>query len=110
MRLITASELRHGDCRSVGREVALSHPGLGIHISFDLDAIDPAHVPGTEVPSAGGMTVGDALDLLDGLAEARLAGLDVVELCPPADISDISTLAALKLCFEFMSHLNRQRR
>lgn len=88
-------------------EVALARvreklAGSEVHISFDVDALDPAFAPGTEIPSAGGLTTRQALELLhDVAADATLVGLDVVELSPPFDLGNISTLAALKLIFEF---------
>ena len=73
-----------------------------VHVSFDIDALDPAFAPGTEIASAGGLSTRQALELLAGVAEGcRLVGLDVVEVSPPLDQTDITSLAALKLVFEF---------
>jgi agmatinase len=75
--------------------------GHKVHISFDIDVLDPAFAPGTEIPSAGGLTTRQALSLLKTATRgAELVGLDVVEVSPPADNEDITTLAALKLIFE----------
>jgi len=72
-----------------------------VHVSFDIDALDPAYAPGTEIPSAGGLSSRQALELLRGATErSRLVGFDVVEVSPPFDHGDITTLAALKLIFE----------
>ena len=80
-------------------EVAGGHP---LHISFDIDVLDPAFAPGTEIPSGGGISTRQALDFLAGLAEgSRLVGLDVAEVAPNLDQNDITSLAALKLIFEF---------
>ena len=76
--------------------------GREVHISFDIDALDPAFAPGTEIPSPGGLSTRQALEVLHAVAgPARLVGLDLVELSPPFDIGNISTLAALKVIFEF---------
>lgn len=82
-----------------------------VHVSFDIDALDPAFAPGTEIPSAGGLSTRQALEVLHAVAEeARFVGLDLVELSPPFDTGNISTLAALKIIFEFWGlHQNRQR-
>lgn len=73
-----------------------------VHVSFDIDALDPAFAPGTEIPSAGGLTTRQALEVLHAVAaEARFVGLDMVELSPPFDSGNITTLAALKIIFEF---------
>jgi arginase family enzyme len=76
--------------------------GSDVHVSFDIDALDPAFAPGTEIPSAGGLTTRQALDVLHTVAgSSHLVGLDLVELSPPFDNGNISALAALKLIFEF---------
>jgi len=70
-------------------------------IARDIDVLDPAFAPGTEIPSAGGLSTREALDLVRGATErSRVVGLDVVEVSPPFDNGDITTFAALKLIFE----------
>jgi agmatinase len=92
------------DVRSAGRAVAEWAAGRPLHLSFDIDFLDPAHAPGTEIPSAGGFSTRQALDLLRAIAAgSTLVGLDIAEVSPPADSSDITSLAALKLLFEFWS-------
>ena len=91
------------DPAGTGRRIAAAVAGRPLPVSFDIDALDPAFAPGTEIPSAGGLSTRGALDLLGGLGAggARLAGFDVMEVSPPLDLNDITTLAALKLIFEF---------
>ena len=80
--------------------------GRPVHVSFDIDALDPAHAPGTEIASAAGLTTRQALDLLAAVAaSSRLVGLDVCEVAPALDHSDITSLAALKIIFETWAHL-----
>jgi agmatinase len=100
MLLVSASELA-GDSGSA-RMVADALDGKSLHISFDIDALDPAFAPGTEIPSAGGLSTRQALDFLRiATAGSKLVGLDLVEVSPPFDSRDITTIAALKLIFEF---------
>jgi agmatinase len=76
--------------------------GTKVHISFDIDALDPAFAPGTEIPSPGGLTTRQALEVLHAAARvSQFVGLDVVEVSPPFDNGNISSLAALKIIFEF---------
>jgi agmatinase len=99
MLLVSASELA-GDSGSA-RMVADALDGKSLHVSFDIDALDPAYAPGTEIPSAGGLSTRQALDFLRiATAGSKLVGLDIVEVSPPFDHGDITTLAALKLIFE----------
>ncbi|TMC12252.1 MAG: arginase family protein [Chloroflexi bacterium] len=99
--LISAAELA-ADPPGAGRRVAEWTAGHPLHVSFDIDFLDPAAAPGTEIPSPGGPSTRQALDFLAALAGgSRLVGLDVTEVAPPVDQNDISSLAALKVIFEF---------
>ncbi len=74
-----------------------------LHISLDIDSLDPAYAPGTGIPSAGGLTTRQLLDFLYQLRGVTLAGLDVDEVAPPLDTGHVTSLAALKFIFEFMA-------
>ncbi|HKW70158.1 MAG TPA: arginase family protein [Candidatus Dormibacteraeota bacterium] len=100
MLLVSTAEIAHDPAGSASK-IADRLAGQKVHISFDIDALDPAFAPGTEIPSAGGLSTRQALDLLRGAtARSRLVGIDIVEVSPPFDHGDITTLAALKLIFE----------
>ena len=75
--------------------------GMGkTYISFDVDGIDPAYVPGTGTPEVGGFSVYDAQKMLRGLQGLNLIGGDVVEVSPPLDPTGISALVGANLMFE----------
>lgn len=98
--LVSAAELAHEFPRATQR-IAERLSGTKVHISFDIDALDPAFAPGTEIPSSGGLSTRQALDLLHAAtANAHIVGLDVVEVAPPFDSGDVTIFAALKLIFE----------
>jgi agmatinase len=78
-----------------------------IHISLDIDCLDPAHAPGTGIPDAGGLTMRELLVLLKSLQGLPLVGLDVVEVAPPLDPSEATVFAALKFIMEFMAVIAR---
>jgi agmatinase len=99
--LVSSRELATDWRRSIER-IAHRLAGRNVHVSFDIDVLDPAFAPGTEIPSSGGLTTRQALDLLRGVNEqSTLIGLDIVEVSPPFDNGDITAFAALKLIFEF---------
>jgi agmatinase len=98
--LVSAAEISR-DPGAAARRIADRLDGHEVHVSFDVDVLDPAFAPGTEIPSAGGLSTRQAIDLLRASTDgARLVGLDVVEVSPPFDNGDITTLAALKVIFE----------
>jgi agmatinase len=99
--LVSARELATDPSRSA-ESIVRRLAGQKVHVSFDIDALDPAFAPGTEIPSSGGMSTRQALELLKTvIAGSRAVGLDVVEISPPFDHSDITSFAALKIIFEF---------
>ncbi len=102
-----ANRLHPADFRSRLEEVVAQRP---LHVSIDIDVLDPAFAPGTGIPAAGGLTSRQLLDFLEALEGLQLIGLDVDEVSPPLDHADITTLAALKAIFEFMALVNGARR
>ena len=98
--LVTSADIAR-DLGGSASKIAERLKGAEVHVSFDIDALDPAFAPGTEIPSAAGLSSRQALELLrKATADSAIVGLDVVEVSPPFDSSDITTLAALKLIFE----------
>lgn len=98
------------DPTAAGRQLGERLAGLPVHVSFDIDALDPAFAPGTEVPSAGGLSTRDALAFLGELASrVHLVGFDVMEVAPALDHNDLTSLAALKLIFEIWGHAWKAR-
>jgi agmatinase len=54
-----------------------------VFVTYDLDGLDPAFVPGTGTPEPGGLDWYEAVDLLRAVAQrSRIVGFDVVELAP----------------------------
>jgi agmatinase len=80
-----------------------------VHISFDIDALDPSVAPGTGIPEFGGLTSRDVLTLIQSLQGLPLVGLDVVEVAPPLDPSEATVFAALKIIMEFIAVVARSR-
>jgi agmatinase len=107
--LVTAAEIAR-DGAGAARKIAERLGGQKVHISFDIDVLDPAFAPGTEIPSAGGLSSRQALELMHGAtSSSTLVGLDVVEVAPAFDTADITTLAALKMIFEVWGIVSGKR-
>lgn len=80
-----------------------------VHISFDIDALDPSAAPGTGIPDFGGLSMREALILIKALQGLPLSGLDVVEVAPALDPSEATVFAALKIIMEFIAVIQRAR-
>jgi agmatinase len=72
-------------------------------ITFDVDGVDPAFAPGTGTPVVGGLTSREALECVRRLSGLRIVGADVVEISPPYDHADLTSLLGAALVFEFLS-------
>ncbi len=75
-----------------------------VYLSFDLDALEPGLVPGIAHREPGGLTVRQALGIIQSL-DAPLAGADLVELNPLNDPTGISAAVAAKLVKEIAGRM-----
>jgi agmatinase len=76
-----------------------------VWLSFDIDSVDPAFAPGTGTPEPGGLTPREALRMLRLAAREGLAGLEVVEVAPPYDVSDITALLGGRVIMDVLATL-----
>ena len=75
-------------------------------LSFDIDVCDPGSAPGTGTPEPGGITPREALRAVRRLAtEVGFRGMEVVEVSPPYDHADVTSLLAHRLILEALSGL-----
>ena len=75
-----------------------------IYISFDMDALDPAHAPGISHREPGGMTVREAIAHLHAVT-GKIAGADIVEFNPAQDNTQITAMVAAKLLKEILGKM-----
>lgn len=70
----------------------------GIHLSFDIDAIDPQSAPGTGTVVHSGLTVREAFLAVESLAESqKLVSMDMVEVNPILDERNKTAILASEL-------------
>ncbi|MBW1999074.1 MAG: agmatinase [Deltaproteobacteria bacterium] len=94
--------------KGIPQAIGLIHETIGSHpayVSLDVDVVDPAYAPGTGTPEVGGMTSREILKIVRGLRGLTLMGFDLVEVSPPYDHADITSILAANLVFEFLSLL-----
>ncbi|MCA9321739.1 MAG: arginase family protein, partial [Planctomycetes bacterium] len=61
----------------------------GIHLSFDIDGLDPTIAPGVGTPVRGGVSYREAHLFMELIADSgNLVSMDVVELNPVRDIEN----------------------
>jgi agmatinase len=83
-----------------GRWLSAGQPPL--YLTFDIDCLDPAYAPGTGTPEAGGLSSAQVFTLLEGLSELPFVGMDCVEVSPPYDHAEITSLVASQLVWTYL--------
>jgi agmatinase len=72
-------------------------------LSVDIDVVDPGYAPGTGVPEPGGLTPRELLTAVRRVArEVELAGVEVVEVSPPYDQAEVTSLLAHRVVMEVL--------
>jgi agmatinase len=97
----TASRLEPSVMASIIRQTV--GPNLPVYLSLDIDCLDPAYAPGTGTPEIGGLSSVWLLETLELLGDLRWCGMDVVEVSPPYDHSQITSLAAATFVWQHLS-------
>jgi agmatinase len=73
-----------------------------VYVTLDIDVVDPAFAPGTGTPQVGGLSSVQILELVRGLLGLNLVGCDLVEVSPPFDSGEITSLLAANLLYELL--------
>jgi agmatinase len=103
IRVIDIEEAGRMGVAAVAEAIRESVSGGPVHVTFDIDAVDPAFAPGTGTPEVGGFTSREAQQLLRGLGGLSIAGCDLVEVSPLFDgPGQITSLLAANLLFEML--------
>lgn len=88
VRVYTMSELdQRGTavCAAEALERVLAHT-VGVHLSFDLDGVDPADAPGVGTPVPGGLSLRESHMICELASQTgKLLGMEMVELNPTLD-------------------------
>lgn len=105
--IVTAREVH---ARGVERVLAEFPPGERYYIAFDCDGVDPSVMPGTSAPLPGGLSFGQAADLLTGLARrGTIAGINFAEHYPSLDVNGITSLAIVRLVVQLIGAIQDAR-
>ena len=80
-----------------------------LYISFDLDVLDPAFVPGISHYEPGGMSVREVLDVIQNL-RAQVVGADIVEYNPTRDVNSQTAMVAAKILKEIAALMLREEK
>jgi arginase len=95
-------DMRHIDEMGIRHTMELALATLDanthLHVSFDVDFLDPAFAPGVGTTVAGGPTYREAQLCMEMIADTgRLASLDLMELNPAFDVKNQTAVVAVDL-------------
>ena len=77
------------------------------YFTFDIDGIDPTYAPGTGTPEVGGINVREAQMLIRNLSDLNFVGADVVEISPPFDVNNMTSLVGATIAFEILCTMTK---
>jgi agmatinase len=80
-----------------------------VYLTFDIDCLDPAFAPGTGTPVSGGLTSAQALEIVRGLGALNLVGMDVVEVAPAYDVSELTAINAATIAHDLLCLLAEKK-
>lgn len=86
------------------KKCLLELKGRPVYVTIDIDALDPAHAPGTGTPEPGGITTREMLEAIHSIAHAdvQVVGADLVEVAPAYDPTEQTPIVAAKLVREML--------
>ena len=77
------------------------------YLTFDIDGIDPTFAPGTGTPEVGGINVREAQLIIRHLNSLNLIGADVVDVSPPFDVNNMTSLVGATIAFEILCTMTK---
>ncbi len=105
--IITMSDMeRMGVDKTAEMALEMAWDGVDmVYMSFDIDSIDCGFVPGTGWPEPGGFLPREALALASKVAAEGICGMELVEVAPPYDQSEITALMGTRVIVDVLGSL-----
>ncbi|MEP2678124.1 MULTISPECIES: agmatinase [Roseobacteraceae] len=109
MRVVFCEEFHEQGPAAIAKETRALVGDMPVYLTYDIDSLDPVYAPGTGTPEIGGITTHQAQVLLRGLRGLNYVGADLVEVSPPFDVGDVTSLAGAALAYEILCLLAEVR-
>ncbi len=98
-----------GLAKTIEHVKAFTHKFQRTYLTIDTDVLDPAFAPGVANPEFDGITPEELLTLATAVADERMIGFDLVEVCPNYD-TGATAVAAARLIFEVIARAEKSRK
>jgi agmatinase len=102
IRIVYAGEVHDSSAAQLADIVQERVGKSKAYLTFDIDCLDPSAAPGTGTPIPGGLTYHQAASIIRKLTDVKFVSMDMVEVSPPFDHADITSLAASALVMEYI--------
>jgi agmatinase len=76
-----------------------------VFLSLDIDVVDGGFTPGTGSPEPGGLLPREMLKFVRAVAAEGLCGMELVEVCPPYDVSDMTAQLGCRAILDVLATL-----
>jgi agmatinase len=100
--MITAQDVHEQGPPAIAEQVRQVIGNGPVYLSFDIDVLDPAFAPGTGTPEIGGLASWQVQAIIRRLRGLQFVGMDLVEVCPPYDVAEITALAGATFIWEYL--------
>ena len=100
------------DVRRMGTDAVIEKIPQAKHyyITFDIDGLDPSIAIGTGSPVPFGLLYEEASAIIEGVAKkGSIVGMDVVEISPPCDVQNMTSMYGAQLMLDAMSFLTKEK-
>jgi len=101
-RIIYADEVHDSTAAQLASIISEKVGASKAYLTFDIDCLDPSAAPGTGTPIPGGLTYHQAASVIRKLTGINFVGMDMVEVSPPYDHSEVTASAASSLIMEYL--------
>ncbi|MCF2910584.1 arginase family protein [Pseudoalteromonas sp. DL2-H2.2] len=100
--VVDAMQANDMDAQAIAEQIKARVGDLPVYLTFDIDCLDPAFAPGTGTPVCGGLSSDKVLKILRALQGINIVGMDVVEVSPSYDQSELTSIAAATIAYELL--------
>ncbi len=105
------TDLRGEKLIEVAEEICAEYSGTkyAVYLSCSANVLDLAYAPGVSVPSPFGLKAKGAISFLEVLtANLNIRVIDIVDICPPRDLNNMTTWMIAKSLYEVLYQVQKR--
>ncbi len=106
MHIFTIDEVKERGIEAILDEVRGLAGNRPIYFTFDMDAMEGGCCPGSSAAHPYGLSMEEALRIVETVSGMNVIAMDIVEVSPPWDVQDMTSRAAAYLMGRFILRRN----